>query len=109
MGSRSSPLQGYATSILRLRCQRYKLVLRKHRPRAFAFLAHDGCPVFGGGIEDVNIHELPFWLIEREIDGMGSFIERAGTNDLGRVSTKDIEPMQNVTRSFVIEADEGHG
>ncbi len=82
-----------ARSRLRLRCQRCKLVLRKQRPRAFAFLPHDRCPVFGRRIKGVSIHELAVGIIESEVDRVGSFIERAVTDDLGCASTKDIEPM----------------
>src|SRR5207248_7682795 len=81
------------TSDSGLRCQRCKLVLCKQRPRAFAFLAHDGCPVFGRGIKGVSIHKLAIGIIEREVDRVGRFIERAVTDDLGCASTKDIEPM----------------
>ena len=47
-------------------------------------------------------------VIEGEIDGMGSFVEGAVTDYSRGAATKDVEPMQNVARHFVIEPDKGH-
>src|SRR5215831_1008416 len=79
---------GTITRRLRLRRQRGKLVLRKQRPRAFAFLAHDRCPAFRRGIKGVRIHELAIGIIESEVDCVGGFIERAITDDFRGASTK---------------------
>src|SRR4029077_20783720 len=43
-----------------------------------------------------------------EIDGVGRFVEGTVTDYCRGAATKDIEPMQNVARHFVIEPDQGH-
>ena len=100
--------QEYGRNTSWFRCERSELILGEQRPRAFAFLPHDRGPILGCRIEGVDIHELAVGVIEGEIDGVGGFVEGAVTEYSRGAPAKDIEPMQNVARHFVIEPDKGH-
>src|SRR5882724_11496187 len=100
--------RGIGRSVLWFQCERSELILGEKRPRAFAFLPHDRGPILGCRIEGVGIHELSVRVIEGEIDGEGGFVECAVTDYFRGAPAKDIEPMQDVARHFVIEPDKSH-